>query len=181
MLSTRSKFIEFPASQRQVAVDTMFGILGPVDVGTSETFKSFEELFHALKARMAHEGYKIVKSRTHRYKTGGQYAKGGEIVRCDLVCDRGGQPYKCQATRLKTSTKKTDCPWKAKAVNRKTLGAWVLTVLCDEHNHEPRTPEPPSDGEQDADAEADAENEVAAVVPAAPETGGKHGRHKTSP
>ena len=139
----------------------MFGVLGPVDVG--QTYRSFDHLFNDLKTRMAHDGYKVVKSRTHRYKTGGQYAKDGEIVRCDLVCDRGGQPYKCQATRLKTSTKKTDCPWKAKAVNRKTIGAWVLTVLCNEHNHEPRTPEPPSDGEQDADAEGDVENDVSAL------------------
>lgn len=145
----------------------MFGILGPIEVGTTvQTYRSFDELFNDIKKRMAHDGYRVVKSRTHRYKSGNTYAENAEVVRCDLVCDRGGQPYKCQATRLKTTTKKTDCPWKAKAVNRKTLGAWVLTIICDEHNHEPRTPEPPSDNEQDAEAEVDAEGDVA--VPAAP-------------
>ena len=138
----------------------MFGILSAQEQGSEgPTYKTFEELFAELKTRMSNEGYKVVKSRTHRNKTGGQYEKGGEMVRCDLVCDRGGQPYKCQATRLKTSTKKTDCPWRAKAVNRKTLGAWVLTVLCDQHNHEPRTPEPPSDAEHEADPDVEADKE----------------------
>lgn len=136
---------------------SMFGILGAVNVdNNTKTYGSFEELFAALKARMQKDGYKVVKSRTHRNKVGGTYEKGSEVVRCDLVCDRGGQPYKCTATQLKTTTKKTDCPWKAKAVNRKTMGAWLLTIICDEHNHEPRTPDPPTDDE-DADAEGDAD------------------------
>ncbi|KAF6841048.1 hypothetical protein CMUS01_03647 [Colletotrichum musicola] len=135
----------------------MFGILGAVNVDSNtKTYTSFEELFAALKARMQKDGYKVVKSRTHRNKVGGTYEKGSEVVRCDLVCDRGGQPYKCTATQLKTTTKKTDCPWKAKAVNRKTMGAWLLTIICDEHNHEPRTPDPPTD-EEDVDAEGDAD------------------------
>ncbi|KAF4810215.1 hypothetical protein CGCSCA5_v010824 [Colletotrichum siamense] len=144
----------------------MFGILGAVNVDSNtKTYTSFEELFAALKARMQKDGYKVVKSRTHRNKVGGTYEKGSEVVRCDLVCDRGGQPYKCTATQLKTTTKKTNCPWKAKAVNRKTMGAWLLTVICDEHNHEPRTPDPPTD-EEDADAEGDADvQDASALVP----------------
>ncbi|CRK38914.1 hypothetical protein BN1708_007893, partial [Verticillium longisporum] len=134
----------------------MFGILGSVDIGSGQTFPTFDDLFKDLKATMQKDGYKVVKSRTHRNKVAGNYEKGSEVVRCDLVCDRGGQPYKCTATQLKTTTKKTNCPWRAKAVNRKTLGAWVLTVICDQHNHEPRTPEPPSD-EEEADADGDAE------------------------
>ncbi|KAI8297580.1 hypothetical protein K4K59_003314 [Colletotrichum sp. SAR11_240] len=143
----------------------MFGILGAVNVDSNtKTYTSFEELFAALKARMQKDGYKVVKSRTHRNKVGGTYEKGSEVVRCDLVCDRGGQPYKCTATQLKTTTKKTNCPWKAKAVNRKTMGAWLLTVICDEHNHEPRTPDPPTD-EEDADAEGDADVQDASALP----------------
>ncbi|KAH6707328.1 hypothetical protein EV126DRAFT_357012 [Verticillium dahliae] len=134
----------------------MFGILGSVDIGSGQTFPTFDDLFKDLMATMQKDGYKVVKSRTHRNKVAGNYEKGSEVVRCDLVCDRGGQPYKCTATQLKTTTKKTNCPWRAKAVNRKTLGAWVLTVICDQHNHEPRTPEPPSD-EEEADADGDAE------------------------
>ncbi|GKT63008.1 far1 DNA-binding domain protein [Colletotrichum tofieldiae] len=135
----------------------MFGILGARDRSDgTEEYASFDELFAALKSRMQKDGYKVVKSRTHRNKVGGTYEKGSEVVRCDLVCDRGGQPYKCTATQLKTSTKKTNCPWKAKAVNRKTLGKWILTIICSEHNHEARTPDPPTD-EEDADAEGDAD------------------------
>ncbi|KAF6796943.1 hypothetical protein CSOJ01_13112 [Colletotrichum sojae] len=143
----------------------MFGILGAVNVDSNtKTYTSFEELFAALKARMQKDGYKVVKSRTHRNKVGGTYEKGSEVVRCDLVCDRGGQPYKCTATQLKTTTKKTDCPWKAKAVNRKTMGAWLLTIICDEHNHEPRTPDPPTD-EEDVDAEGDADVQDTSTIP----------------
>lgn len=145
----------------------MFGILGARDRSDgTEEYASFDELFAALKTRMQKDGYKVVKSRTHRNKVGGTYEKGSEVVRCDLVCDRGGQPYKCTATQLKTSTKKTNCPWKAKAVNRKTLGKWILTIICSEHNHEARTPDPPTD-EEDADAEGDAD--VAQDVSIVPE------------
>ncbi|GJC83327.1 far1 DNA-binding domain protein [Colletotrichum tofieldiae] len=145
----------------------MFGILGARDRSDgTEEYASFDELFAALKSRMQKDGYKVVKSRTHRNKVGGTYEKGSEVVRCDLVCDRGGQPYKCTATQLKTSTKKTNCPWKAKAVNRKTLGKWILTIICSEHNHEARTPDPPTD-EEDADAEGDAD--IVQDAPAIPE------------
>ncbi|OBR04434.1 Peptidase family T4 [Colletotrichum higginsianum IMI 349063] len=145
----------------------MFGILGARDRNDgTEEYASFDELFAALKSRMQKDGYKVVKSRTHRNKVGGTYEKGSEVVRCDLVCDRGGQPYKCTATQLKTSTKKTNCPWKAKAVNRKTLGKWILTIICSEHNHEARTPDPPTD-EEDADAEGDAD--IVQDTPAVPE------------
>lgn len=124
----------------------MFGMLTPsaqTAPGPTYVYKSYEELFGDLNARMQSEGFKIVKARSHRGKIGGSDVPGNEMVRCDLVCDRGGRPYKCLATKHKTSTKKTDCPWKAKAVNRKMMGGWVLTVICDQHNHEPGTPEPP--------------------------------------
>ncbi|RBR21391.1 uncharacterized protein FIESC28_04928 [Fusarium coffeatum] len=122
----------------------MFGILEAVTVPHSGIFNSYEELFKELSDRMEKEGYKIVKARSHRGKVGGADIPGNDIVRCDLVCDRGGRPYRCMATKHKTTTKKTDCPWKAKAVHRKTMGGWVLTITCDQHNHEPGTPEPPT-------------------------------------
>lgn len=122
----------------------MFGILEAVAVPHSGIFNSYEELFKELNDRMEKEGYKIVKARSHRGKVGGADVPGNDIVRCDLVCDRGGRPYRCMATKHKTTTKKTDCPWKAKAVHRKTMGGWVLTITCDQHNHEPGTPEPPT-------------------------------------
>jgi hypothetical protein len=136
----------------------MFGILEAVSIPPVGVYQSYEDLFSDLSTRMRNNGYKIVKARSHRGKIGGGDAPGNEIVRCDLVCDRGGRPYKCLATKHKTTTKKTDCPWKAKAVHRKMMGGWILTILCDQHNHEASTPEPPSPiaSEHDADGEPDA-------------------------
>lgn len=107
-------------------------------------FDTFEDLMRALNDRASKEGYKIVKARSHRVRIVGTDPHSNPMNRCDLVCDRGGRPYKSMATKHKTSTKKTDCPWKAKAVLRKTIGGWVLTIMCDQHNHEPGTPEPPT-------------------------------------
>ncbi|KAK5988466.1 hypothetical protein PT974_09949 [Cladobotryum mycophilum] len=137
----------------------MFGILEAVAVPHSGIFNSYEDLMKELNGRMEKEGYKIVKARSHRSRMGGADVPGNEIVRCDLVCDRGGRPYKCMATKHKTTTKKTDCPWKAKAVNRKTIGGWVLTISCDQHNHAPGTPEPPTPSEGSDDEGNDLEDQ----------------------
>ncbi|KAM3482239.1 hypothetical protein MY8738_004078 [Beauveria namnaoensis] len=122
----------------------MFGILESVATPRAGVYSSYEDLIENLNERMEKEGYKIVKSRSHRAYVGGADVPNNGIIRCDLVCNRGGRAYKSEATQRKTTTKKTGCPWKAKAVHRKTLGGWVLTVACDQHNHEPGTPEPPS-------------------------------------
>jgi hypothetical protein len=133
----------------------MFGILEAVAVPHAGVFSTYDELIKDLNGRMEKEGYKIVKARSHRSRMGGADIPGNDIVRCDLVCDRGGRPYKCMATKHKTTTKKTDCPWKAKAVNRKSIGGWVLTISCDQHNHAPGTPEPPTPTEMSEDEEND--------------------------
>ncbi|KAG5947519.1 hypothetical protein E4U53_006415 [Claviceps sorghi] len=129
----------------------MFGILTAAAVPHSGIFNTYEDLILHLNKYMERQGFKIVKTRSHRRKPGGD-APGNEIVRCDLVCDRGGRAYKCLATKHKTKTKKTDCPWKAKAVHQKGAGGWVLTILCDQHNHEAGTPEPPTPVELNDDA-----------------------------
>ncbi|OAR05835.1 hypothetical protein LLEC1_03753 [Akanthomyces lecanii] len=131
----------------------MFGILEAVTIPHGSIFSSSESLIANLNERMEKEGYKIVKSRSHRAWVGGAEVPGNHTVRCDLVCDRGGRPYKSVATKHKTSTKKTGCPWKAKAVYRKAAGGWVLTIVCDQHNHEPGTPEPPSPDQSDNEEE----------------------------
>jgi hypothetical protein len=126
----------------------MFGVLSSIAVPqTGGVYKTYDDLMRELNNRMEKEGYKVVKSRSHRSRHGGADVPGNEIVRCDLVCNRGGRPYKSTATKHKTSTKKTDCPWRAKAVFRKPLQGWVLTIHCDQHNHEPGTPEPPTPSE----------------------------------
>ncbi|KAG5986243.1 hypothetical protein E4U54_005530 [Claviceps lovelessii] len=137
----------------------MFGILTAAAVPHSGIFNSYEDLILHLNKFMERQGFKIVKTRSHRRKPGGD-APGNEIVRCDLVCDRGGRAYKCLATKHKTKTKKTDCPWKAKAVHQKGAGGWVLTILCDQHNHEAGTPEPPTPVELHGDAQGDAQGDT---------------------
>ena len=119
----------------------MFGILEAAAVSQPDVFNTYEDLFANLNERMRKQGYKIVKSRSQRSRLGGAGVPGNEIVRCDLVCDRGGRPYKSVATKHKTSTKKTGCPWRAKAVRRKLINGWTLSISCDQHNHEPGTPE----------------------------------------
>ncbi|KAG6002885.1 hypothetical protein E4U21_002707 [Claviceps maximensis] len=146
----------------------MFGILTAAAVPHSGIFNSYEDLILHLNKFMERQGFKIVKTRSHRRKPGGD-APGNEIVRCDLVCDRGGRAYKCLATKHKTKTKKTDCPWKAKAVNQKGAGGWVLTILCDQHNHEAGTPEPPTPIELNDDAEGNTDGQAGRAVPFEPQ------------
>jgi hypothetical protein len=119
----------------------MFGILEVGAVPHESIFSTYDDLILDLNKRMARAGYKIVKARSHRNKLGGGDVAGNDIVRCDLVCDRGGRTYQSTATKHKARSKKTGCPWKAKAVYRKAVGGWVLTVFCNEHNHEAGTPE----------------------------------------
>ncbi|ATY63607.1 hypothetical protein CCM_06846 [Cordyceps militaris CM01] len=147
----------------------MFGILEAVAIPRTGVFDTYDNLVDNLNERMVKDGYKIVKSRSHRARVVGPDGPSMEMIRADLVCDRGGRPYKSVATERKTSTKKTGCPWKAKAVKRKTVGGWVLTMVCDEHNHEPGTPEPPSP--EPSDDEAEQTDDSAANLPAlGPET-----------
>ncbi|KAG5917776.1 hypothetical protein E4U42_007115 [Claviceps africana] len=146
----------------------MFGILTAAAVPHSGIFNTYEDLILHLNKYMERQGFKIVKTRSHRRKPGGD-APGNEIVRCDLVCDRGGRAYKCLATKHKTKTKKTDCPWKAKAVHQKGAGGWVLTILCDQHNHEAGTPEPPTPAELNDDAADDTEPPAGRAPPSGPQ------------
>ncbi|CAH0050594.1 unnamed protein product [Clonostachys solani] len=140
----------------------MFGILEAVAAPQEGIYATYDDLIKDLNNRVTKEGYKIVKSRSHkgRLMTSDDPDAVG-MVRCDLVCDRGGRPYKSTATKHKSTTKKTNCPWNAKAVHRRQFGGWVLTIKCDQHNHEPGTPEPPTPsatsevGDNDAEGEDD--------------------------
>lgn len=125
----------------------MFGVLESLTLPTAGVFATYEEMFNDLNHRMLKDGYKIVKSRSHRVRVNGTSVPGSQMTRVDLVCHRGGRPYKSNATKHKTSTKKTNCPWMAKAVWRRQFAGWMLTVVCDQHNHEPGTPEPDTDAE----------------------------------
>ena len=155
-LPTNPHLLSLDSRQNALTLLTMFGILEAIKVPEEGVYTSYEELFNDISQRMEKDGYKIVKERSHRARIGGASIPGNDIIRCDLVCNRGGRPYKSSARKHKSSTKKTDCPWKAKAVHRKSAGGWVLTMVCDQHNHEPGTPEPPTPPEHnDADEDDD--------------------------
>ncbi|SCO54211.1 uncharacterized protein FFNC_15396 [Fusarium fujikuroi] len=54
------------------------------------------------------QGYGVVKLRASNYRD-------GKPTRYDLVCDRGGVKYNSTAKKRNPSTRKIDCPFRAKA------------------------------------------------------------------
>lgn len=84
------------------------------------------------------QGYGIVKLRASNYRD-------GKPTRYDLVCDRGGVKYSSTAKKRNPSTRKIDCPFRAKAVCEVQLGnQWRFALQEARHNHEPRAQNGPS-------------------------------------
>lgn len=95
-------------------------------------YPSFDALIAAVQSTAKDQGFGIVKLRASNYRD-------QKPTRYDLVCDRGGVKYNSTAKKRNPSTRKVDCPWKAKAVCEVQLGnRWRFQVQCHEHNHEPR-------------------------------------------
>ncbi|KAK4226092.1 hypothetical protein QBC38DRAFT_444967 [Podospora fimiseda] len=109
------------------------GLAPPVD----GIFGSFEELLTSVQRHAKEQGYNIVKLRASNYRE-------GKPTRYDLVCDRGGVKYNSTAKKRNPSTRKVDCPWRAKAVCEVNLGnRWRFGVQEHRHNHEARVPTAP--------------------------------------
>jgi hypothetical protein len=84
------------------------------------------------------QGYGIVKLRASNYRD-------GKPTRYDLVCDRGGVKYSSTAKKRNPSTRKIDCPFRAKAVCEVQLGnQWRFALQEARHNHEPRAQNGPA-------------------------------------
>ncbi|KAK1750636.1 hypothetical protein QBC47DRAFT_90976 [Echria macrotheca] len=97
-------------------------------------YGSFEDLLNAAQQVAKDQGYGIVKLRASNYRD-------GKPTRYDLVCDRGGVKYNSTAKKRNPSTRKIDCPWRAKAVCEVNLGnQWRFAVQESRHNHEARMP-----------------------------------------
>jgi hypothetical protein len=97
-------------------------------------YRTFEELLSTVQRTAKEQGYGIVKLRASNYRE-------GKPTRYDLVCDRGGVKYNSTAKKRNPSTRKVDCPWRAKAVCEVNLGhQWRFQVQEHRHNHEPRIP-----------------------------------------
>lgn len=97
-------------------------------------YRSFEDLLSSVQRTAKEQGYSIVKLRASNYRE-------GKPTRYDLVCDRGGVKYSSTAKKRNPSTRKVDCPWRAKAVCEVNLGhQWRFAVQEARHNHEARIP-----------------------------------------
>jgi hypothetical protein len=97
-------------------------------------FRTFEDLLSSVQRVAKDQGYGVVKLRASNYRD-------GKPTRYDLVCDRGGVKYSSTAKKRNPSTRKVDCPWRAKAVCEVQLGnQWRFAVQESRHNHEPRVP-----------------------------------------
>ena len=97
-------------------------------------YRSFEDLLASVQRTAKEQGYGIVKLRASNYRD-------GKPTRYDLVCDRGGVKYSSTAKKRNPSTRKVDCPWRAKAVCEVSLGhQWRFAVQEARHNHEARIP-----------------------------------------
>lgn len=97
-------------------------------------FRSFEDLMASVQRVAKDQGYGIVKLRASNYRD-------GKPTRYDLVCDRGGVKYNSTAKKRNPSTRKIDCPFRAKAVCEVQLGnQWRFALQEPRHNHEPRIP-----------------------------------------
>lgn len=95
-------------------------------------FRSFEDLMASVQRVAKDQGYGIVKLRASNYRD-------GKPTRYDLVCDRGGVKYSSTAKKRNPSTRKIDCPFRAKAVCEVQLGnQWRFALQESRHNHEPR-------------------------------------------
>ncbi|KAK4235494.1 hypothetical protein C8A03DRAFT_36663 [Achaetomium macrosporum] len=97
-------------------------------------YRSFDDLLTSVQRIAKEQGYSIVKLRASNYRE-------GKPTRYDLVCDRGGVKYSSTAKKRNPSTRKVDCPWRAKAVCEVNLGhQWRFAVQEPRHNHEARIP-----------------------------------------
>lgn len=97
-------------------------------------FRTFEDLMASVQRVAKDQGYGIVKLRASNYRD-------GKPTRYDLVCDRGGVKYNSTAKKRNPSTRKIDCPFRAKAVCEVQLGnQWRFAIQEGRHNHEPRAP-----------------------------------------
>ncbi|KAI1393145.1 uncharacterized protein F4822DRAFT_1563 [Hypoxylon trugodes] len=95
-------------------------------------YSTFDELIATIQRYAKEQGFGIVKLRASNYRD-------KKPTRYDLVCDRGGVVYKSTAKTRNPSTRKIECPWKAKAVCEVQLhNQWRFQVQVDQHNHEPR-------------------------------------------
>ncbi|KAK0637226.1 hypothetical protein B0T17DRAFT_476768, partial [Bombardia bombarda] len=111
-------------------------------------YRTFEDLLSSVQRVAKDQGYGVVKLRASNYRD-------GKPTRYDLVCDRGGVKYASTAKKRNPSTRKIDCPWRAKAVCEVNLdNQWRFAMQEGRHNHEARVPTVPPGQENSPTAQS---------------------------
>ncbi|GJQ97939.1 Myc-type, basic helix-loop-helix domain-containing protein [Tanacetum coccineum] len=94
-----------------------------------QVFNSHEDLKTWAQNKARPLGYVIITKRTKANTSGFTY-------KIDLKCDLSGE-YKEKESSKDTSTRKTNCPFMLVRKYSWVYNSWVLSVICDEHNHPP--------------------------------------------
>lgn len=100
-----------------------------------EPFPTHEGAFSALQQWARDHGYAVSRHKPSNYAN-------GLPRRYEIVCAFGGTPYTSKSNGIrKSTTRKTNCPFKVKLVQQRALGdLWAMTVMCGHHNHGPNDP-----------------------------------------
>ena len=93
-----------------------------------QTFDSDEQLTAWVQNIARGQGFVIIKGRTK--------AEKGYLYEINYRCTKSGNYKPGGAGKRKTSTCKTNCPFKLVAKYHETKNYWVLRVKDDTHNHE---------------------------------------------
>ncbi|KAK3395314.1 hypothetical protein B0H63DRAFT_492216 [Podospora didyma] len=101
-------------------------------------YETRDEAFNAVLQYAISQGWFLVQSGCAKAKTpGGGYLQDAEVVRVDLICDRGGTCKNSGTGIRKRPTHKIGCPAKMKLVCRKRQASkWFIDVRCEQHNHD---------------------------------------------
>ncbi|KAI1204436.1 uncharacterized protein F4807DRAFT_447191 [Annulohypoxylon truncatum] len=107
-------------------------------------YNTAEDAVFSLQLHVFSTGYGVSQKRTVKEKLpSGRYDPGGDVIRRDFACDRGGSEFVSQSTgERRRESKKCGCPWKAVARRLKREGdRWFVEVLDARHNHPVTPPE----------------------------------------
>ena len=100
---------------------------------------TFDNLIDDLQTVAFAQGFGFRKLRNSNPSPEGYTLPGTPYLRYDLVCVCQGKPpaLKPNRQRKERASMKTNCPCKVKAVWRKDIALWELTIMERHHNHEP--------------------------------------------
>jgi len=101
-------------------------------------YNTMEDAIFALQLFVFTSGYGVSQKRTVKEKLpSGKYDPGGDIIRKDFACDKGGNEFVSQSRgERRRESKKCGCPWKAAIRRLRREGdRWFIEILDAHHNH----------------------------------------------